>query len=98
MIAEYREMVKGEVIIIKKRIDLIKMGGGHGPHIAYNENNKKESDEDMRGKIQRVDLVKFNPQNFHMEFFDVNNMYQILGGAPTCIMGALGAAGSVMYY
>ena len=74
------------------------MGGGHGPHIHYNENNKKETDEDMRGKIQRVDLIKFNPQNFHMEFFDVGNMYQILGGAPTCIMGALGAAGSVMYY
>ena len=72
--------------------------GGHGPHIHYNENNKKETDEEMRGKIQRVDLVKFNPQNFHMEFWNPHNMIDILGGAPTMIMGGLGAAGSVAYY
>ena len=74
------------------------MGGGHGPHIHYNDSAMKESDEDMRGKIQRVDLIKFNPNHFHMEFFDADNMYQILGGAPTMVMGALGAAGSFAYY
>ena len=74
------------------------MGGGHGPHIHYNENNMKESDEAMAGKIQRVDLIKFNPQVFHREFWNADSMYEILGGAPTCIMGALGAAGSVAYY
>ena len=49
--------------------------GGHGPHIHGNENNMKESDEEMRGKIQSAELVKFNPQNFHMAFWDVGNMY-----------------------
>eukprot|EP00353_Schmidingerella_taraikaensis_P009375 CAMPEP_0185577642 /NCGR_PEP_ID=MMETSP0434-20130131/10606_1 /TAXON_ID=626734 ORGANISM="Favella taraikaensis, Strain Fe Narragansett Bay" /NCGR_SAMPLE_ID=MMETSP0434 /ASSEMBLY_ACC=CAM_ASM_000379 /LENGTH=140 /DNA_ID=CAMNT_0028195267 /DNA_START=55 /DNA_END=477 /DNA_ORIENTATION=+ len=58
----------------------------------------KETDEEMRSKIQRIELVKFNPNNFHMEFFDANNMFAILGGAPTMIMGGLGAAGSVAYY
>ena len=37
------------------------MGGGHGPHIVGNENNMKETDEEMRGKIQLAELVKFNP-------------------------------------
>ena len=44
--------------------------GGHGPHFVANEKNMQESDEAMRGKIQMAELVKFNPQNFHMEFFD----------------------------
>ena len=74
------------------------MGGGHGPHIVGNENNMKETDEEMRGKIQRAELVKFNPQNFHLEFFDSGNMYQILGGAPTLVLGALGAVSSLAYY
>ena len=74
------------------------MGGGHGPHIHFNESNMQESDDAMQGKIQRVDLVKFNPNHFHMEFFNAANMYSILGGAPTMAMGALGAAASYGYY
>lgn len=72
--------------------------GGHGPHLHPNPNNLKETDEEMRGKIQSAELVKYNPQNFHMEFFDVNNMYTILGGAPTMISGVVGAVGSYAYY
>ena len=72
--------------------------GGHGPHIAHNDANMKESDSDMQGKIQRVDLVKFNPNHFHMEFMDAGNMLSIIGGVPTAICGALGAAGSFAYY
>ena len=74
------------------------MGGGHGPHIHFREDNMKESDEAMQGKIQRVDTVKFNPNNFHLDFWDAGNMYSILGGAPTMMLGALGAAGSLAYY
>ena len=74
------------------------MGGGHGPHIVGNENNMQESDEAMRGKIQSAELVKFNPQNFHLDFWDANNMYKILGGAPTMLLGAGGAAASLAYY
>ena len=74
------------------------MGGGHGPHIVGNENNMQETDEAMRGKIQLVELVKFNPQNFHLDFWDAGNMYTILGGAPTVTFGVLGAVSSLAYY
>ena len=74
------------------------MGGGHGPHFVANENNMKESDEAMRGKIQLAELVKWNPQNFHLEFFDANNMYKVLGGAPSMIMSASGAGFAMAYY
>ena len=43
------------------------MGGGHGPHIVGNEKNMQESDEAMLGKIQRIELVKFNPN--HLRIF-----------------------------
>jgi len=72
--------------------------GGHGLHLAGNENNMKESDSEMQGKIQRAELVKYNPQNFHLAFWDAGNMYSILGGAPTMVCGALGAATSFGYY
>ena len=49
--------------------------GGHGPYLAGNESNMKESDQDMQGKIQLAELVKFNPQNFHMAFWDTGNVY-----------------------
>ena len=72
--------------------------GGHGPHLAANESNMKESDSEMQGKIQNAELVKYNPQNFHLAFWDAGNMYSILGGAPTMVCGALGAATSFGYY
>ena len=72
--------------------------GGHGPHIVGNENNMQETDGDMQGKIQRAELVKFNPQNFHMDFWSGSSMYTILGGAPSMVCGALGAVGSFAYY
>ena len=75
------------------------MGGhGHGPHVHGNERNLQESDEAMLGKIQRVDLIKFNPNHFHLDFWDTGNMYAILGGAPTLILGGVGAAFSAAYY
>ena len=72
--------------------------GGHGPHINYNDANMKESDEEMQGKIQRVDTIKFNPNHFHLDFWNASNMFTILGGAPTMICGVLGAASSFGYY
>ena len=74
------------------------MGGGHGPHLVGNDNNMKETDQEMTGKIQSAELVKFNPQNFHLEFWNAGNMYQILGGAPTMLCGALGTVSSYSYY
>eukprot|EP00353_Schmidingerella_taraikaensis_P002690 CAMPEP_0185583262 /NCGR_PEP_ID=MMETSP0434-20130131/21416_1 /TAXON_ID=626734 ORGANISM="Favella taraikaensis, Strain Fe Narragansett Bay" /NCGR_SAMPLE_ID=MMETSP0434 /ASSEMBLY_ACC=CAM_ASM_000379 /LENGTH=166 /DNA_ID=CAMNT_0028202289 /DNA_START=60 /DNA_END=561 /DNA_ORIENTATION=+ len=58
----------------------------------------QETDTEMQSKIQRIELVKFNPNNFHMEFFDGKNLYEIIGGAPTMISGVLGAGASFAYY
>ena len=66
-------------------------GGSHGPHIAGNEKNMQESDEAMLGKIQRIELVKFNPNHFHLEALDPSTAVTLLGGAPTMVMGATGA-------
>jgi hypothetical protein len=70
--------------------------GGHGAH--RNEHNLKETDSEMQGKIQRIELIKHNPNNFHLEFFDTKNMVTILGGAPALAYGALGAAFTYGYY
>lgn len=72
--------------------------GGHGPHIEYNTKNIKETDEEMTGKIQRIELVKHNPQVFHLEFFDFNNMFTILGGVPAFACAFTGAVFSQAYY
>lgn len=70
--------------------------GGHGAH--RNEHNIKETDEQMQAKIQRIELIKHNPNHFHLEFFNANNMFNILGGAPSMMFGALGALLSFGYY
>ena len=56
------------------------MGGGH---IARNLNNMQETDEEMLGKIQRIDTIKFNPNHWHLNMFDPSNWFRISGGAPT---------------
>ena len=75
------------------------MGGhGHGPHIVGNERNMQETDEAMLSKIQRIDLIKFNPNHFHMQFWSVKNWFDVIGGAPTACLGAVGAVSSLGYY
>ena len=72
--------------------------GGHGVHVHGNENNMKESDDEMLGKIQLMDTIKHSPNHFHMEFFNIANMYQILGGAHTMAFAGIGASLSTAYY
>ena len=69
---------------------------GHGSH--RNEHNLKESDSEMLGKIQLIELVKHNPNHFHLEFFDSSNMYTILGGPLAFAYAAFGGLFSVQYY
>jgi hypothetical protein len=72
--------------------------GGHGVHVHGNENNMKESDNEMLDKVQLMDTIKMNPNHFHMEFLNFANMYQILGGANTVAFGLIGAGISSAYY
>lgn len=75
------------------------MGGhGHQVHIHYNQHALKESDQEIVNKIQRIDLVKFNPMLFHLDAFNPINWYTISGGAPTLAFGTLGALFSYSYY
>jgi len=72
--------------------------GGHGRTVHNNANNFKQTDEEMVNQIQRIDTIKHSPNHFHMTFFDTQNMYNIMGGAPTMAFGAVGSAISVAYY
>ena len=71
--------------------------GGSGVHTTPNMNNFKESDEDMQGKIQRIEVVKYNPQMFHREI-NAENAFNIVGGAPACACSLIGGLFSYGYY
>ena len=60
-------------------------------------NNHKESDEDLQGKIQTIELVKYNPQLFHREF-NAENVYNIVGGAPSVACSLVGGLMTYGYY
>ena len=67
------------------------MGGqGHDHHAVGNPNNIQETDEDIKSKIRYIELIKFNPNLFHLEFFSIKNQYEILGGALTLSYGLTG--------
>ena len=74
------------------------MGGGHGPAIHGNPNNIKEDDADLSSKIRSIELIKHNPQIFYLSFFDLNNQYQIIGGAKTCAFALIGGWISLAYF
>ena len=72
--------------------------GGHGVHINYNDNAIQETDEAMQTRIQRIDVIKFNPWHFHLQALNLNNWYTVAGGAPTVAFGAIGAGFSYSYF
>jgi len=47
--------------------------GGHGPHIEGNQQNIKEEDANLSQKIRPIELVKHNPQLFHLDFWSLHN-------------------------
>ena len=66
--------------------------------MAENLNNIPEEDAQLSLKLRGIELIKHNPQLFHVEFWNLKNMYEILGGAKTQFLGLTGAAISVQYY
>ena len=64
------------------------MGGG--PKIVGNPENIKEADAELSSRIRPIEFIKHNPQLFHMNFFDVSQQYEILGGYKTLAMQLLG--------
>lgn len=74
------------------------MGGGHGPHTTPNMNNMQETDEEMQGKIQLIETIKYNPNMFHIDICDPVALCNVMGGVPTLVTTAGGAALSYGYY
>jgi hypothetical protein len=71
--------------------------GGHG-HSHGNENNIKETNEEMLYKIQKIETIKHCPNHWHMDFFSATNMYAIVGGHASAAYAGIGAAISYSYY
>lgn len=77
------------------------MGGGHhGDHhgVHGNENNIQESDESLPFKIREIELIKHNPNLFHLWIYNPSNIWQILGGTPYAVCAFSGAYFSWWYY
>ena len=72
------------------------MGGG--PKIVGNPENIKEDDAELSSRIRPIELIKHNPQLFHMNFFDVGQQYEILGGYKTFAMQLLGGVLAFAYF
>ena len=75
----------------------IKMGG-HGTAIHGNPNNIKEEDADMSSRIRSIELIKHNPQLFHLDFWNPNNHFNILGGVKTLGASVLGGFIALQYF
>ena len=72
--------------------------GGHGNQQHGNEHNLQETDAEMQTKIQRIDTIKHYPNHWHMEFFNAENMINVVGGTAALSYGAIGAGLSSAYY
>ena len=71
------------------------MGGGN---IHGNPENIQEADADLKQRIRPIELIKHNPQLFHLDFYDLSNHWAIVGGAKTAALAAIGGAISVAYF
>ena len=74
------------------------MGGDHGPHIPRNSNNIQEADADLSSRIRPIELIKHNPQLFHLDFWNFQNHWQIAGGAATAFFALAGGQIALMYF
>ena len=72
--------------------------GGHGVHTTPNMNNFQQTDEDMQGRIQSIENIKYNPNMFHANPFDSADFFKISGGAPTVGCSVVGGLLSYGYY
>ena len=72
--------------------------GGHGPHIEGNPSNIKEEDAELSQKIRSIELIKHNPQKFHLNFFDFNNHFELAGGVKTAAFALVGGWLGLTYF
>lgn len=72
--------------------------GHHDDHHKGNEHNLSETDEDMPFKIRPIDLIKYNPNLFHMWVYDPANVINTLGGIKYEITALTGGLIGYWYY
>ena len=75
------------------------MGHGHDDHHdGGNDHNIKESDEDLPLRIRSIDLIKYNPNLFHVWIYDPSSILNILGGTKYLATAATGGLLGYWYY
>jgi hypothetical protein len=75
--------------------------GGHGHsdhHTQGNPNNIQETDSEITSKIRPIELIKHNPNLFHLWIYNPANVLQVLGGAGYAACAASGALFGYFYY
>lgn len=76
------------------------MGHGHDDHHHERTNPHaiQEQDSNLPLRIREIDLIKYNPNLFHVSLFDACNGYQILGGNSFLACEVLGGLFGYWYY
>lgn len=75
--------------------------GGHGHdhgHQQTNPNAIPEPDSAMPYKIREINLIKFNPNMFHVSPYDACKTYSILGGSNFLASSIAGGLFGYLYY
>jgi len=60
--------------------------------------NIKEEDAELSQKIRSIELIKHNPQLFHVDFWNLNNHFEIVGGWKTLSFAVIGGWISLSYF
>lgn len=70
--------------------------GHHGEH--HNPNAIQEADDQLPLRVRSIELIKHNPNLFHLDPFNPKNAFEILGGVPWAASTAIGATFGYWYY
>ena len=72
--------------------------GGHGHHDEGNLHNMQESDSDIVKKIRPIELIKHNPNLFHLEPLQPDTWWTVLGGTKWAATATTGTCFGYWYY
>mgnify|MGYP001806577723 CR=1 FL=1 len=78
------------------------MGHGHDDHHGHHEHVNPhattEADDQLLLRVRPIELIKHNPNLFHVSPFDAPQVYSILGGLPWALSTAAGGFLGYWYY
>ena len=72
--------------------------GDHGHHEHTNPHATQETDEQMTRKVRPIELIKHNPNLFHVAAFDPSSIFQILGGTSWAASAVAGGFFGFWYF